>query len=544
MSRSILSLLAVCASFYARAATVTVVGFDSDAIAATIGKSQPGDAVFLPEGTYAVTKPVWPRSDTRLEGAGQDKTILRFAGDSSTVMVDLTGRERVEVCHLTLDGVLNPNAMQGISAGNARHLNIHHVTVRDLVKGSGFGPHGVLFSGQNPTRQHGVTDSVIADCRFENIGVGAKFGGGIRLAWGSSRNRVLHNVIDKTGRGGVFADNGSTDVVIRANVVSGSGGEGLGIEVWGGCDRAVIEDNRIDHWLSIGGCSYCAARRNVIRDTSGVYKFCGIEAIGSYLIITDNTVDGGAKIGLSVSSPHVKNYVHWERNEVRGCNQWGAQFQGESGGIAYHYLYQCRFSEMPVGVGPVWYPGDEGHGFRVNGNCRHVTFEECSFTDNGQLGVQFVGAGVDSLWFNRCTISGNKGTAVAGPGAYTALEWTDCTVSGNASDAIPGAKPFPTRPPLASFDVLDSGASASEGGNSALKLINTSTATDGELVAALWDLDAGPPVFRDLTKGPQEPVELAAGAPNPPHPVRRVTLVVWDSNGRAARAQREITLTP
>ena len=505
----------------AEARTVTVTGTNSEAIAAAIAESQPGDTVALSAGTYAIHQALHPKSGTRLEGAGQNQTVLRFEGKAPMVLLSVSGCEDVEICHLTLDGNEDPKATQGISGGDARRLNIHHVTIRNLVKGGGFGPHAILFSGQNPTRERAVTDSVIADCRIENIGVGAKFGGGIRLAWGSSRNRVLRNTIDQTGRGGIFADNGSAECVIQHNTVSGSGGEGLGIEVWGGCDRSVIEDNAIDHWLSIGGCDYCAARRNSISDHSGAYKFCGIEGIGSWLVITDNTIDGGQKIGLSVSSPQPKQYVYWADNLVRACNQWGAQFQGEAGGIAYHYLYRCRFEEMPVGVGPVWYPGDEGYGFRSNGHCRDVTFEECAFNGNHRLGIQFVGQGIDRLSFVRCAIKDNRGPAIRGPGDYTALEWTDCTVTGNGSDALPAAKPFAHPPPAAAFDAPDT-VRAGEPATFA----NTSTAADGEIAAVLWDFGHGPP-NTDL---------------NPTHTYDkpgdyRVTLIVWDTHGRAARAE-------
>jgi parallel beta-helix repeat protein len=373
-----------------------------------------------------------------------------------------------------------------------------------------------------------VTDSVISDCRIENIAPDAKYGSGVRLAWGSSRNRVLRNTIHNTGRGGIFADNGSTDVVIQGNTVTGSRGEGLGIEVWGGCDRAVIEDNRIDHWLSFGGCSYGAARRNVISDKSGTYKFCGIEAIGSYLVITDNVVDGGAKIGLSVSGKIKKDYVFWARNTVRACNQWGTQFQGESTGIAYHYLYKCKFLDMPIGRGSVWYPGVEGNGFRFNGQTRHVTFEECQFSRNHRLGIQFCGKGIDSLYFVRCAITGNKGAATSKLGKYSALEWIDCQVKGNGSDELPTAKPFPHPPPKAGFKVQSNPRVGRP-----VSFVCTATPAHGKIAAVLWDFGDGPPsTDKEAVHVYSKPGKY------------RVTQIVWDEFGRAARAEREVRVKP
>ncbi len=501
---------------------------DPNGLEAAITACRPGETVSLPAGTYPVRRALHPHSRTRLRGAGQDRTILRFVGEAPSSILDLSGCEDVEVSDLTLDGAGNTRAYQGISASNARRLNLHHLTIRNLVKSRSFGPHGVLFSGVNPTRQGGVTDSIISDCRMENIGVGAEYGGGIRLAWGSSRNRVLRNSIGRTGRGGIFGDNGSTDLVIQGNTVSGSGGESLGIEVWGGCDRAVIEDNRIDHWLSFGGSDWGAARRNVISDTSGEYMFCGIEAIGSYLILTDNTINGGQKIGLSVSANLKKNHVFWGRNTVRDCNQWGAQLQGEAAGIAYHYFYRCSFLDMPVGKGKVWYPGDEGHGFRTCGNVRHTTFEECEFGRNGRFGLQLIGAQVDQLSFVRCTIKDNKGPAVVGPGDYSALEWVDCIASGNGSNVLPAAKPFAHTAPVAKFDARTIVRVGED-----VTFSHASRAVDGKVVAMLWDFGDGLPSIDA----------------KPAHTYHRpgtycVTLIVWDDAGRAGRAEREVKVEP
>lgn len=81
----------------------------------------------------------------------------------------------------------------------------------------------------------------------------------------------------------------------------------------------------------------------------GTLKGCGIEIIARDVVVTDNVVDGGAMTGLSVSNTRVKNNVFWARNTVRDCVQWGAQFQGETGGIADHYFHDCRFEKTRKG---------------------------------------------------------------------------------------------------------------------------------------------------------------------------------------------------
>ena len=256
-----------------------------------------------------------------------------------------------------------------------------------------------------------MTDSRITDCTIEEIGLDAAFGCGIRLAFGCDRSEVSDNRIDRTGRGGIFGD-GAAELVVRRNRVTGSGGEGLGIELWGDCPRSLIEDNDVDHWISVDGGERTAVRRNRVHASDGTLKGCGIEIIARDVVVTDNVVDGGAMTGLSVSNTRVKNNVLWARNTVRDCVQWGAQFQGESGGIAHHLFLDCRFERTHKGDTRAAHPGADGHGFRTNGNCRGLVFEECIFRDNGGFGVQLGGADVDVLSFRKCSFIDNA----AGPG--------------------------------------------------------------------------------------------------------------------------------
>ena len=58
--------------------------------------------------------------------------------------------------------------------------------------------------------------------------------------------------------------------------------------------------------------------------------------------------------GLTVSNTRVKNNVLWARNTVRDCVQWGAEFQGESSGIAHHFFHDCRFEKTRKGGPRAW----------------------------------------------------------------------------------------------------------------------------------------------------------------------------------------------
>lgn len=509
------------------AAAVEPAGFDSRSVAAAIQQAAPGDTVRLAAGTYELDEPVRPRSKLRLVGAGQDKTRLVYRGSRPSVLIHLVGCEDVDVAHLTLDGRGNPLVQQGVSASDCRRLWLHHLTIRDLAKTKTWGPHAILFSGRKPSLEGGVTDSRITDCRIENVGAGAEYGGGIRLAWGSARNQVIGNHIDRTGRGGIFGDH-AAELVIRGNQVSGSGGAGLGIEIWGGCPRSLIEDNVVDHWISVDAGNQSAVRRNVIGTDDGTLKGYGLEVIARDVVVTDNVVKRGAHIGLSVSNKPIKNNVFWGYNTVRDCLQWGAQLQGEGGGIARHYFYRCTFEKTVRGDPHARYPRDSGHGFRTNGGCQGLVFEDCAFRSNGGYGVQLGGRDVDGLTFLRCAIKGNGLAAVTGPSAYTALEFRDCQVEGNGSDRLPEAKAFPGAAPVADFRV----PAAVRAGKPA-QFRCTSRAASGAIVERLWDFGHGIP---ETASAPMHTFDRPGKY--------RVTLIVWDGASRGARAEKTVEVLP
>lgn len=506
-------------------AIVEPKGFDSPAIAAAIARAKPGDTVHLPEGTFELVEPIRPKSGIKLLGAGQEKTRLVYKGNQPGNLVSFNGCADVEIARMTLDGQNNPLVNQGITGSDSRRLWLHHLSIRNL-KAKTWGPHAILFSGRNPGLEGGVTDSRISDCRIENIGTESEYGGGIRLAWGSQRNQVIGNVIDNTGRGGIFGDH-SAELIIRNNRVSRSGGEGLGIEIWGGCPRSLIEDNMVDHWLSVDAGHQSAVRRNVVGSDDGTLKGYGIEIIARDVVVTDNTVKRGAHIGLSVSNRPVKNNVYWGYNTIRDCAQWGAQLQGDSGGIAHHYFYRCVFENTVRGHAKARYSQDSGHGFRTNGACRGLVFEECLFDNNGGYGVQLGGKDVDSLTFLHTAITGSGLAAVSGPAHYSALEFDGCQIEGNQNNRLPAAKPFSTRPPVAAFR-LPGPIHAGE----PVSFQNVSSPA-GDIVERLWDFSDGIPEVTDQPKH----TFLQPGK-------YRLTLLVWNRDGRGGRSEKSIQVLP
>jgi len=523
-----------------RAATVNVTDHgavpndassDDAAVSRAVGAAVAGDTVFFPNGVFVITNSIHPKSGLKLAGESQAGAIIQYRGASAAPMIDLSGFTSVEISSLTLDGNSNPKA-NGIYAYLGNGFNLHHLTIKDFTDTNG--ALGIHFNG-NTSR--GVTDSMISDNVFTNISVGSAWGGGIRCSWHSSRNSILRNTISQTGRGGIFADNGSTNLVIQGNTVSGSGmtAEGLGIEVWGGCDYALVEDNVIDHWLSVSGTSHCAVRRNIVRDLAErKIAFIGLEqVVGTDIIFTDNLVDHGQQIGISISGAGgPKDYIYWGFNTIQYMVQWGLQMQGETSdvnGAHYQYFYRNQFLNTDLNDPRAAYPGDTGHGFRFNGSSFYITLDSNVMRANGGHGIQFSG-GIDNISVVGNTITGNGGAAAtAYPGAALDLEWANNVVSGNRQgNTQPHSRGFGDRKPAASFSAVGAGEI-----NQAVQFTNTTTDADSAIGHVLWDFGDG----------------LPSNEMNPTHAYSkpgtyRVSLVAWDTQGRGARAEQMVTIAP
>ncbi len=517
------AVMAACLAQRAVAAEIAVEKPEAAAVVEAIDRAAPGDTVRLPAATIALKEPLRLRSGLRILGAGQDRTILVSEAQRPGPIVLVENCESVELAHLTIDGRMRDIVQTGIGGRNSKKIDLHHLTIRNLKAGEGFGPHAIYWHGHGPTRSNGVVDSRIAHCTIENIGVGAEFGGGIRVAHGSHRNLIEHNTVRTTGRGGIFGDN-SDELVIRHNTVFGSGGEGLGIEIWGGCRRSLIEDNRIDHWLSVDAGHQSAVRRNIVGADDGSIKGYGIEIIAENVVVTDNIIRRGAAIGLSVSNKPRKNNVLWAYNTVEDCIQWGAQLQGETGGIAHHYFYRCEFRRTERGNRQARYPGDSGHGFRFNGDCRHIVFEQCAIVDNQGVGLQLGGKNVDGVYLLRCRLAENALGPVSGVQRLTAFEAIETTVSGPKAESLPTVPRSAHAWPTADFRLpprIVAGEPA--------RFACASKPGDGSIVERLWDFNDGIP------QTDAEPSHRFAKAGT-----YRVTLVVWDSAGRGARCEKTV----
>ncbi|MFN0126813.1 MAG: right-handed parallel beta-helix repeat-containing protein [Verrucomicrobiales bacterium] len=521
----------------ARAATLNVTAYgavandardDRAAIQGAINAAAAGDTVLFPAGTFRLSGAIQPKSGIRLEGAAAGGSVLLYVGGALSEIIGIGGLTNVTVTSLTLDGNGSTAVKDGILASYSNGLRLENLIIRNFGNAPE-GPRGIRFDPN-------VNDSIIAGNRIENIGTGTAWGVGIRLSWGSSRNQVTDNVIANTGRGGIFCNDDSSDNAILRNTVTGSGGEGLGIEVWGRSLRSLIEDNRIDHWLSVCcGSDFTAVRRNTVSDKSGLYKLAGLEYVDSRnVVFTDNLVDGGAQIGISISGEGVKENALWLRNTIQRCGSLGAQLMGQSGGCRYQYFHQNKFLTANGTQPPALYP-NMGDGFRFNYFCNYISLEENQMSNNAHDGIVSFGGNehtVNQISFTNNTITGN-GNGGVWDGFGGDLEWSGNTVAGNlgggggaAWNAQLASRGFANQKPVASFT-----APSAVLPGQAVTFTNTSTDPDGSIGRVLWDFGSGLP---SDTMSPTFTFRTAG--------TYAVTLVVWDIPGRASRVTKTITV--
>lgn len=517
-------------------------GSDSNAFEAAFSAASAGDTVMIPAGNFQITNSIIPKAGVILAGAGRDSSTIQYIGTTTNFLIRLRdSSNNIELTGFTLDGLNGEHAGDGISVGGTHGHYIHDLRVRNLISPSSqFGSHGIYAVWD-------MDDSRIENNEFLDIGKEDYFGGGIRLAAGSENNLIVNNTVRNTGRGGIFLDH-STDNIIRNNTISGSGlaKEGLGIEVWGESHRAIVEDNNIDHWLSIDSSNFVAVRRNTVTATDGTVKFIGVElAGGSDIIITNNTVGRGNQIGFSVSNSVDKKRVYVAGNTFSTSETWGSQIQDNGGETRQFYLYNNTFTDAEN-------DGDEIYdaktmGFRFNATSggagiRQFVFDSNKIIDNDEIGLLFggvdqPGGGIDEFSFIDNTITGNgtRGIENGDKLELKNLDWgAGNNVSGNGSNngGLTSHGFTNNDKPTASILTDDDDLVVNQGQLVNFGFLYTDDG-DAQPAEVLWDFDEGLPVV-DYTP---------AHTFNKPG-VYTVALVAWDSQGRAAHHRLQVTVQP
>jgi PKD repeat protein len=130
--------------------------------------------------------------------------------------------------------------------------------------------------------------------------------------------------------------------------------------------------------------------------------------------------------------------------------------------------------------------------------------------------------------FLRCVFTDNSHGLVTGLSADKTVEFKDCTAGSDTAGAFRPTTAFPNVPPTADFQVpsvIRAGAAAPFG--------CTSKSGVGEIVERLWDFNHG---VAEVVADPQHSFDLPGKY--------RVTLIVWDADGRGARAEKLVEVLP
>lgn len=513
------------------AATVNVTAYganggdsadDLTAIQNAINAAASGDTVYVPSGTYYLSGSLQGKTGVKLLGQGRDTTILKYNGTGTGAMVSLNNTSNVEIGALTLDANNSTTLDAGIWSEPGSGHNIHDNRIKNLAKTSGFAPFGILMSAS--------PNVTIKNNDFVNMGTGSMWGSAMRVGWGSNAPLIEGNTIANTGRGGIFVNDGVDGAIIRNNVITGSGifNEGLGIELHTNVNHSIVEDNQVDHWLSVVRSAYNAIRRNTVHTTDNTVKGIGLEIMSNHSVTSDNLVDGGQQVGMQ-QSPGT-GYQLWNYNTIQNIVMWGMQLQGEGTGETeqFQYFYKNTIKDGPIGNPAAAYPGYDGNAVRIHGNSKNITFDSNTITNNGRKAIEITtAAGTDRFSFVNNVITNNGGPSIDQyPSSAADLEWANNTVTGNGTNTQLTSRGFAgDAKPTANFT-----APTSVQLGQPVTFTNTSS-DNGSIAENLWDFGEGVPV---TTVSPTYTYQKAGNY--------RVSLVVWDNTGRANIKEQTINV--
>ncbi|CAM4247646.1 chitodextrinase [Paenibacillus endophyticus] len=494
---------------------------DKTAFQNAINAAVSGDTVYIPAGTYHLSGAVTGKTGVKIKGENRDTTIIKSTSTGQERMFSFYNLSNVEISDLTLDGNSNNSVLSAVVSEGGSNNKMSQLRVKDFTASAGFGPFALYAIG-SPNIE--ISDNIIT-----NIGVNSAWGGAVRAGWGSNYAKILNNTIHDTGRGGIFANDGCLYVEVRGNNITGTGHhtEGLGIELHTDCDYSLIEDNHVDHWISAVRSKYIAVRNNVVKATDGSVGYMGLEVMVEHGVTTGNLVDGGQQVGMQ-QSPGT-GYQYWGYNTIQNMVMWGMQLQGEGTGQTeqYQYFYKNTFKDGPRDNPQAAYAGYGGNAIRIHGNSQNLTFDSNQIINNGRKGIEITTAsGVDRLSFINNTITGNTGESIDQyPSSAANLEWSGNIVSGNGTNTQLTSRGFSNPKPVANFT-----APVTVQLGSPITFTNTST-DNGSISENLWDFGEGVP---STTVSPSYTYQKAG--------TYRVTLVVWDNEGRASLKEQTVNV--
>nr|WP_246360952.1 right-handed parallel beta-helix repeat-containing protein [Haloechinothrix aidingensis] len=368
----------------------------------------------------------------------------------------------------------------------------------------------------------------------------------------SEHVRISGNVVDGVGgRGIVCATSSGLDqsagtarhIAIRSNTVTDVDEDSsLGIELYNRCHDSVIEDNRLDHGISVVHSHNVGIRRNRVVDTrAGADGFIGLE-VGNVrdAVLADNVVDSGVQYGGAVLAWNgfTTRRVTAVRNDFRNARETGLWLMADNDGLSgIEYVY-ARGGTCPAsggGTKPCGVTGTDGTGERGDGHgvllwhdTRFVTLDDLAITDNAGAGVSGAGVQADYLAVLGNTFSGNSEPANWSLGAWPSnMRWAGNDCAGDCDGLTSGEWATDGWDPPDAAIAMPSTATVGE------PVTFTSRSTDSEGISdEQWDLGTGVPRSADGTVRYTEPGTY------------RVSLTVWNTKGQADSAEHVITVEP
>jgi len=389
---------------------------------------------------------------------------------------------------------------------------------------------------------------VISNCQISHIGSPSEvWSGGIRMDYGSSRNQILDNYIIYTSRGGVHCGIDASNCVVRGNTIRGcynTSLEVLDIELWNPDlhNNAIVEDNSVEHWMSMAGVTNAAVRRNTVKladdyeNTADYPRFstglCDLEAVNTTnSTFTDNELGAGNDLGISESDAVLMSNLYFAYNDIHDLQWWGAQIQGYldpiNGQCTYQYFYKNNFHDMTNTT------AGYGYGLRFNGGSRNITVDSNTFSGNANASVQMSGTwplenSDNNLFFTDNTFNDANAFSLGPNQTYLTNFLVEGSQGSGAATVPPNRGNVPAAPTavasLNSLNVKTGEAVSFDAGGS--------SSPSGAIVRRLWDFGEGVPTT-DM-KGTH--VFVTPGA-------YRGTLVVYDAAGRSAIQEFTINVT-
>ena len=479
---------------------------DTAAINAAINAAQSGDTVFFPAGVYDIANVITAKTGVALLGAGEGSTSIKStaASGASNIMLNLGSASNVQVSNLTLNGNNNPNLGYGISGAGGSGENINNIAIANYPS--------------NGISLWSVTNSTISNNQIFNGG------GGVNLS-GCSGVVTAGNAITRC-TGGVGDAGGSNETIVNntISIVNAPLQQYAAMYVRG--SNMLVQGNVMNHWLSCDTyLADSAIRNNVITATDGTQSYAAIEMAGAANddIFSGNVILGGQGNGFTETNNDLRQRLYYAHNTVRGVSTgmaagWGGTF-GENQQV---YLYANTFA------------GNSGTGFGFGGGCQMFDFDSNVFSGNGNVGITFnsgTSPSLDKFRFVNNTITDNAGGGMTSLALSNQYFDSSNTVAGNGGangNYTPAsAGTFYNNMPTVSIVGSDSATVGAP--------VNFSSAFADSLGTPanyLWDLGDGLPLTTSTASFTySEPGTYDVG------------LVVWDSLGRAAHDELQLTVT-